>query len=153
MKKASIIFLKAVLVFTGILVLSLCIYLLPDLIQEDDLEFTFLLLGLYVSAIPFLIALYHGVKILSYIDKNTTFSESSVKSLKYIKYCALAVSVLYLADMPFIFYIAEQEDAPGVAALGFIFIFASFIVSVLAALLERLVKDAIEIKSENDLTI
>jgi hypothetical protein len=55
--------------------------------------------------------------------------------------------------MPYIFYVADRDDAPGVSVIGFIIIFASFVIAVFAAVLERLLQNAIEIKSENDLTV
>ncbi|WP_219914085.1 DUF2975 domain-containing protein, partial [Bacillus paranthracis] len=37
--------------------------------------------------------------------------------------------------------------------IGMIIIFASMVIAVFAAVLQRLLKDAIDIKSENDLTV
>ena len=68
---------------------------------------------MYVSAIPFYVALYQAFKLLSYIDKNQAFSELSVRALKNIKICAITISGLYVVVMPFVFIIAEIDDAPG----------------------------------------
>ena len=57
---------------------------------------------MYVSVIPFFVALYQAFKLLSYIDKNQAFSELSVKALKNIKYCAITISILYVVIMPFV---------------------------------------------------
>jgi hypothetical protein len=108
---------------------------------------------MYVSAIPFFIALYQAFKLLSYIDKNKAFSEISVKALKNIKYCAITISGLYVVGMPFFYILAELDDAPGVILIGMLFIFASMVIAVFAAVLQRLLQEAIDIKSENDLTI
>ncbi len=48
---------------------------------------------------------------------------------------------------------AERDDAPGIIIIGMIMIFASLVIAVFAAVLQRLLKDAIDIKSENDLTV
>jgi len=112
-----------------------------------------ILLGMYVPAIPFFIALYQAWKLLSYIDKNKAFSDLSVKALKNIKYCAITISALYAAGIPYIFYVADKDDAPGVAAMGLVIIFASVVIAAFAALLQKLLQNAIEIKSENDLTV
>lgn len=105
------------------------------------------------TAIPYYFALYQTFKLLNYIDKNNAFSELSVQALKNIKYSALAISVLYVLGMPLFYLVAERDDAPGIIIIGMIMIFASMVIAVFAAVLQRLLKDAIDIKSENDLTV
>ncbi len=108
---------------------------------------------MYATAIPFFFALYQAFKLLSYIDKNKAFSELSVKALKNIKYCAITISILYAVGMPFFYLIAEEDDAPGLIVIGLVIIFASMVIAVFAAVLQKLLKEAIDIKSENDLTV
>ncbi len=108
---------------------------------------------LYVTAIPFYFALYQGFKLLSYIDKNKAFSGLSVRALKNIKYCAVTISIFYAAGMPVFYLMAEIDDAPGIIVIGLIIIFASMVIAVFAAVLQKLLKEAIDIKSENDLTV
>jgi len=55
--------------------------------------------------------------------------------------------------MPYIIYVADKDDAPGAVMLGLVFIFAPLITSVFAAVLEKLLQKALDIKSENDLTV
>ena len=156
MKKGSTFFLKGVIFFIGIAVLILCVFVLPRGIRAEmsgDFDYGFIFLGMYVTAIPFFIGLYQAFKLLNYIDKNEAFSESSITALKYIKYCAGTISGLYALGMPYIFYVADRDDAPGVAAIGFVIIFASLVVSVFAAVLQKLLRSAMDIKSENELTV
>src|SRR3989344_284893 len=108
MKRGSTLFLRAVLVLMALVALAVCIFALPSIYQGVPKEYavTVSLLnlcigGLYLSAIPFFIALYQAFRLLNFIDKNTAFSVSSVNALKYIKYCAIAISVLYAAGIPF----------------------------------------------------
>ena len=108
---------------------------------------------MYVSVIPFFIALYQAFKLLSYIDKNQSFSELSVTSLKKIKFCAITISGLYVVIMPFVFLVADLDDAPGLIIIGMVPVFASMVIAVFAAVLQRLLQEAIHIKSENDLTV
>ena len=63
------------------------------------------------------------------------------------------MSILYLASMPILFQIADADDAPGVIGFGMLFAAAPIVVAVFAAVLEKLVRNAIDIKSENDLTV
>jgi hypothetical protein len=103
--------------------------------------------------IPFFFALYQALKLLSYIDKNKAFSQISVKALVNIKYCAITIGIIYAVLIPLVFPIADADDAPGLMGFPVIFIFASSVVGVFAAVLQRLLQDAIDIKSENDLTV
>ena len=48
---------------------------------------------------------------------------------------------------------AEVDDAPGLAVVGMVPIFASLVIAVFAAVLQRLLKEAIDIKEENDLIV
>jgi len=150
MKQGSTLFLKGVVVLMGIIVLALCVFVLPAGIRSDSVGYRPILLGMYVPAVPFFIALYQAFKLLGYIDKNIAFSDLSVKSLRYIKYCGAAISAMYAVGMPYIFVVADRDDAPGVILIGLVFTFAPLMVAVIAAVLEKTFQDAISIKSEND---
>ncbi|KOA20854.1 hypothetical protein CLHOM_09970 [Clostridium homopropionicum DSM 5847] len=150
MKHGSTLFLKIFVILIGIPVLALCIFWLPGFVNY--LHFL-ILMGVYVAAITYFFALYQALKLLSYIDKNKAFSELSVKALKNIKYCAVTISIVYTVLIPFLFPIADADDAPGLVGIPVIIIFASIVIAVFAAVLQRLLKEAIDIKSENDLTV
>ncbi|AWK52174.1 DUF2975 domain-containing protein [Clostridium beijerinckii] len=150
MKRCSTIFLKIAVILIGIPVLALCIFWLPGFVNY--LHYA-ILIGVYATAITFFFALYQALKLLSYIDKNKAFSELSVNALKYIKYCANTISIIYTVLVPFLFPIADADDAPGLVGIPIIIIFASIAIAVFAAVLQRLLQDAIDIKSENDLTV
>ncbi|MDH4421498.1 MULTISPECIES: DUF2975 domain-containing protein [Bacillus] len=160
MKQGSTLFLKTVVILIGIPVLAMCIFLVPKIgnfaaeLYPDIAFIKYLVfINLYATAIPFYYALYQAFKLLSYIDKNNAFSELSVSALKNIKNCALTISVLYVLGMPLFYLIAERDDAPGFIIIGMIMILASMVIAVFAAVLQRLLQDAIDIKSENDLTV
>ena len=154
MKLGSTLFLKAVVMMIGLIVLAICAIALPAGIASDKTGYYWpILAGLYVPAVPFFFALYQAIRLLDYIDQGKAFSPDSVSTLKYIKYCALAISALFAAGMPYIFYAADRDDAPGVAMIGFVIIGASFIIATFAAVLQKLIQGAVDIKSENDLTV
>ena len=160
MKQASTLFLKITLIVVGGSTLAFCIFAIPSISKGVGTEWPDLaylkypiLIGGDLTAIPFFIALYQAFKLLTYIDKNTAFSEASVKALKYIKYCGIAMSVLYLAGMPILIQIADADDAPGAVGFGMLFAVAPLVVSVFAAVLQKLLQNAIDIKSENDLIV
>lgn len=154
MKQGSTLFLRAVVYLIGLTALGLCVFALPAGIMSDETGgYYLILLGMYVTAVPFFIALFQTLKLLHYIDTKKAFSILSVNALKYIKYCAITISGLYVAGMPYIFYVADTDDAPGVVVIGLGIIGASFTIGIFAAVLQRILRDAIAIKSENDLTV
>lgn len=154
MKQGSTNILRGVLIIIGLIVLAFCTVALPLGITTDKTGYYRpLLIGLYVPAVPFFVALFQAWKLLGYIDKNKPFSDLSLEALKKIKYCAITISSLFAVGMPYIFWVADRDDAPGVAAIGFIIIFASGVIATFAAVLKKLIQNAKEIKSENDLTV
>lgn len=154
MKQHSTLFLKFVICLFGIAVLLLCVFVLPNAIMSGKAGgYLPILFGMYIPAIPFFIGLYQGMKLLSYIDKNKVFSLASVNALRYIKYCAFTISALYATGMPYIFNVAQRDDAPGVVAIGFVFVFASLVVGTAAAVFQSLLQNVVHIKLENDLTV
>ncbi|MCM3671764.1 DUF2975 domain-containing protein [Mesobacillus maritimus] len=163
MKRSSTLFLKVAVLFIGIPVLAACLFLFPQIADEAnesaergaDLAFAVyaMLMVMYVSAVPFYFALYQSFNLLSYIDKNQAFSQMSVRALKNIKKCAIFISGLYVVALPFVAMLAQVEDAPGLLIVGMVPIFASMVIAVFAAVLQRLLHEAIEIKSENELIV
>lgn len=163
MKRSSTLFLRLAVFLIGAPVLALCVFLLPEIayfaIQEamNGAWLGYVILGvlvlMYGSAIPFYLALYQTLKLLGYIDKNESFSEMSVIALKKIKIYAIIISGLYVAALPGIYFIAQWDDAPGLILIGMVVSGASLVIAVFAAVLKRLLEEAIEVKSENDLTV
>ncbi|MNW57169.1 hypothetical protein D3C74_349490 [compost metagenome] len=160
MERGTTLFLKAAVILMGIPVLALCIFAVPEIagfaaeLYPDMTFIKYLVLSdLYASAVPFYIALYQAFRLLGYIDKNKAFSELSVRVLKNIKYCAIVISGLYVAGLPLFYLMAEKDDAPGIIVIGLVIIFASLVIAVFAAVLQKLLKEAIELKIENDLTV
>jgi len=108
---------------------------------------------MYITAIPFFVGLYQGIKLLGYVDKNKAFSNDSIKALGIIKYCGIIIGVLYGLGMPYIFNVAQQDDAPGVVLIGLVFTFAPITMAIIATVLQRVLSNAIALKSENDLIV
>lgn len=160
MEKVTTLFLKIAVILLGIPVLALCIFLVPELANLAAKmlpEFAFIKYLVFTvldaSAIPFYFALYLAFKLLRYIDKNIAFSSLSVKALKKIKYCAITISILHVLVWPLFFIFAELDDAPGVIIVGLVVPFTSMVIAVFTAVLQKLLQEAINIKSENDLTV
>ena len=152
--------LKIAVVMLGIPVAALSVLLLPWIAKdasESSIRMAYVIYGIlilmYISVVPFFAALYQGFRLLGYIDSNKAFSELSLKSIQKIRSCAAAISIIYLFAMPLFYIVAEIDDAPGVILVGMIFVFAPLSVAVFAAILKKLLKNAIDLKNDNELTI
>lgn len=161
MKRGSTLFLRLAIIVIGLVALLFCVFLVPSL-GSDVIEMwpalhyiRYVIMAVsYLSVIPFFIILIQGWRLLNFIDKNTAFSQSSVKALSYIKYSAVAIGVLYAIYVPSLFYpLAQADDAPGLIIFGMIIAGTPFVFAVFTAVLKRLLQNAIEFKSENELTV
>src|SRR3989338_1773901 len=160
MKKGSTIFLQLFIVFIGIGTLALLLWE-PNLegrnVHATLFEVYFkdqFLAYAYASSIPFFIALYQAFTLLGYIGQNKVFSPNSVRALRTIKYCALATAGLIVAGVAYIIItISGKDDIAGDVAMGVVTTFASIVIATAAAVFERLLQSAVDMKSENDLTV
>ncbi|QHT60932.1 DUF2975 domain-containing protein [Paenibacillus lycopersici] len=158
MERGTTLLLKATVCLLALPVLAVCLVGLPLFARNaSDLYPAYWLYPLiviaYASAIPYFMALYQSFKLLIFIDRNDAFSDGSVLALRKIKLFAIAIAVLFTASLPFLYFIADQDDAPGLIIIGMVIIFASIIIAAFAAVLQKLLQNAIAIKSENDLTV
>jgi hypothetical protein len=160
MKRSSTIFLQVVIVLIGIGALALMLW--EPHIEGRNAHATLFqiyfndpfLAYAYFASISFFAALYQAFKLLGYIGKNNVFSLNSVKALRTIKYCAISL-VGFIAGAEAYLFIAVRgkDDIAGGVAIGLVMIFASVVIAAAAAVFERLLQSAVDIKSENDLTV
>lgn len=160
MKRSSTIFLQAVIVLIGIGALALLLWE-PHLegvnanattlaqIYFDD---PFLIL-VYLGSIPFFVALYQAFKVLGYAGRNKVFSPAAVKALRLIKYCAIVIIGFVVVEEIFIILNHGDDDAAGAISMGMLITFGSIVIATAAAMFERILQKAVEIKLENDLTV
>jgi hypothetical protein len=160
MKNGTTFFLKAALVVMGLPILALCIFIVPQIGQfaaELYPEMAFLqyaiMAQLYATTIPFYFALYQAYQLLRLMDRQMAFSDLSVSALKKIKWSAALICCLHCLGLPLLFLLAERDDAPGLIVIGMVLVFASLVIAVFAAVLQVLLREAIAIKTENDLTV
>lgn len=165
MKRSSTIFLQVVIVLIGIVALIVMIRFPLTEGRAINLDLfsiysdPFIVFG-YLASIPFFVALYQAFKLLGYIGQNKVFSLDSVKALRIIKYCAIILSFLIMMAAIYIrlsygFHVQDmQDDDPaGFVAISIVATFISVVVATAAAVFERLLQNAVDIKSENDLTV
>lgn len=142
----------------GVGLLAFAIFYLPyfaNLAANYYKELAFLktpvMIFVYISAIPFYIALFQGYKICGTIIKSNPFSKENVKSFRIASISALSVSVLYFAGTGV--FALVKVDRP-IMYIIFILIGACALVfTLLCEVLSQLLKKAIEISEENELTV
>ena len=159
MKRISTIFLQVVIVLIGIVALAILIRFPLTEGRAENLDLLsiysdpFILYG-YAASITFFMALYKAFKLLRYIGQNKVFSSDSVKTLKSIKYCAIVLSILIVIAGLYIRLLHNKEDdSAGFLAMCIVTTFVSIVIATAAGIFEKLLQNAVDMKSENDLTI
>lgn len=161
MKRSSTIFLQIVIVLVGAGVLALLLW--EPQVEGRNAHATqfevyfqdpFLVL-VYTGSIPFFIALYQAFKVLGCVGQNKVFSPAVVKALRTIRYCALAIIGFVVVEELFILLMGHGDnDNPGAPIfMGLLIVFPSIVVATAAAMFERILQNAVDLKSENDLTV
>ena len=158
LKQGSTLFLKMVISLIGLVTLAGLIWFPQTEGRAANLDlFSIykdpLIIYSFIASIPFFVALYHGFKLLSYVDKNKVFSQSAVKAVRNIKYCAITLSGSIVLGILYIRLFADGEDAAGVTVVGMFTTFSCIVIATAAAVFERLLQNAVDIKLENDLTV
>ena len=158
MKRSSTIFLQVVIVLIGIGALALMLW--EPHIEGRNAHATLFeiyfkdpfLAYAYIGSIPFFVALYQAFKVLGYVGQNKTFSQATVKALGTIKYCAIAIIGFVVVGEIFIM-LGDSDDRAGGVFMGILITFGSIVIATAAAVFEQILQNAVDIKSENDLTV
>jgi hypothetical protein len=106
----------------------------------------------YVASIPFFAALYQAFKVLGYARQNKVFSQTAVKALRTIKFCAIAI-IGFVAGAEVFIMLHNSDDRAGGIFMGILITFGSIITATAATTFESILQNAVDIKSENDLTV
>lgn len=160
MKRASTIFLQVVIALVGIGVLAFML-LLPQTegrnVNATQFEIYFndpFLAYIYLASIPFFIAVYQAIRILGFARRDEIFFERSVRALRIIKYCAFLVALFFVgADAYIWIFVRGTDDIAGGVMMGAFVILVSAVIGTAAAVFERILQNAVDIKTENDLTV
>lgn len=157
MKRGSTLFLQVVIVLIGVGALAFLLW--EPHVEGVNAHATlfekyanFFVAYVYVASIPFFMGLYQAIKVLGYAGQNRVFSPEAVRTVRTIKYCTLsilgfvAVSVLFMIG-------GDKEDRPGGTFMRILVAFPSVVVGTAAAMFERILQNALDLKSENDLSV
>lgn len=158
MKPRSTIFLQTVIVLIGIGAVALMLW--EPQIEGRNAHATLFeiyfkdpfLAYAYVGSIPFFLALYQAFKVLGFAGQNQVFSQAAVNALRTIKFCAIAI-IGFVAVGEIFILLGDSDDRAGGVFMGILITFGSIVIATAAAMFERILQNAVDIKSENDLTV
>ena len=158
MKRCSTFFLKVVLLLIAIGALAGMIWFPQTEGRATNLDLISIytdpfIIYIYIASTPFLIGLYQAFRLLNLIDANKAFSQGAVNTLKNMKFASLSlIGFIALAEF-YIRFFAHGDDPAGPTALGILASFAAIVIATAAAVFQKLLQNAVDIKSENDLTV
>src|SRR3977135_1464563 len=120
MKRGPTMFLLIVVVLIGIGALSLMLW--EPHIEGRNAHATLFeiyfkdpfLAYAYTGSIPFFVALYQAFRALGYMGRNKAFSQATVKALRTIKLCAIAIIGFVAVGEMFILLGTSDDRAGGV---------------------------------------
>lgn len=158
MKRSSTIFLQVVIVLIGVGALALMLW--EPHIEGRNAHATLFeiyfkdpfLAYAYIASIPFFVAVYQAFKVLGYIGQDKAFSQAAVKALRTIKFCAIAI-IGFVAVGEIFIMLGNSDDRPGGVFMGILITFGSVVIATAAAMFERILQNAVDIKSENELIV
>jgi hypothetical protein len=160
MRKGSTIFLQLVIVLIGIG--SLVLLLWEPHLEGRNAHATLFqiyfkdpfLAYVYTGSIAYFVALHQAFKLLGYVGRGEVFSQRLVRALRTIKYCAMILAGFLLGAEAYFFIVMRgKDDIAGGVMMGLLLIFVSAVVATAAAIFEKTLQSAVELKSENDLTV
>jgi hypothetical protein len=158
MKKGSTLFLKVVILLIAIGVLAGLIWFPQTEGRATNLDLISIytdpfIIYIYIGSIPFFVGLYQVFKLLNFIDANKAFSQGAVNTLRNMKFASLSlIGFIALAEL-YIRFFAHGDDPAGPTALGILASFALAVIATAAAVFQKLLQNAVDLKSENDLTV
>ena len=75
-----------------------------------------------------------------------------MKALRTIRLCALAM-IGFVAGAEILILMADSDDRAGGVFMGVLIAFGSIVIATAAATFERILQSALDLKSENELTV
>jgi hypothetical protein len=158
MKKTSTLFLKLITSLVALAVFAALILFPRTEGRAANLDLIGiytdpLIMYIYFASIPFFVGMYQATKLLSLIDSNRAFSQQAVDTLKKMKLASLSlIGLITLAGLYLRLYV-RGEDLAGPTMLGIVLVLAFGVIATAAGVFQKLFQNAVDLKSENDLTI
>jgi hypothetical protein len=100
----------------------------------------------YLASVPFFVALYQAFKILEHIGQNQAFSQSTLKALRTIRNCALAL-IGFVAIGELFIILGSSDDRAGGVFIGVLIAFGSAVIATAATMFERILQNATDMRA------
>ena len=147
--RSATIFLQVVIVLIGIGVFALMLWE-PHLEGRNAHATLFqiyfndpFLAYAYIASISFFVALYQAFKVLGYARQNMVFSQATVKAMRTIKYCAMAIVGFVAVGEIFIVF-GSSDDRAGGVFIGILIAGAAVVIAAAARMFELILQGAVE---------
>ncbi|MDZ4407630.1 DUF2975 domain-containing protein [Bacillus cereus] len=138
--------------------LFLCVYIGPEIakgfiLNSESLKVLYkpLVVFIWITGIPFFIALVFGWQICSGIPIDQVFTVENANRLKIISILSMIEGILYVVALCYLFIVGSYHT--NVLIVLLLLLFFAVVSAIFTSLLSYLVRKASEIKENNDLTI
>jgi hypothetical protein len=158
MKKGSTLFLRFVLCLIAIGTLAGMLWFPQTEGRAANLDLISiytdpLIIFVYIASIAFFVGLYQAFKLLNFIDANKVFTKGAVNTLKNMKFASLILIGFIVSAVLFIHFFEQGDDPAGPTTLGIILSFTAAVIATATAVFQKILQNAVDMKSENDLTV
>lgn len=114
---------------------------------------TLFILVLYLILLVTLLLNFFLLRLVKTFPSKETFTKKSLKLSSKIRSCLLCITILAFGILPKFYQIADMSDSPGILLIAFVLLFIPFFIYILSSILIDLLKQAIYLKNDYDLTV
>lgn len=114
---------------------------------------TLFILVLYLILLVTLLLNFFLLRLVKTFPSKETFTKKSLKLISKIRSCLLCITILAFGILPKFYQIADMSDSPGILLIAFVLLFIPFFIYILSSILIDLLKQAIYLKIDYDLTV
>lgn len=150
--------LRNIVIFIGVISLLFLLVVIPSLgkyatLLNPDLHYIYYpcLIFIWITGVPFYFGLWNCLMICGEISNDNSFSMKNTTHLKNISKLALLECILYFIGSFILFTLNLLH--PGILLITFVIIVMSIGISVGFRVLSHILEKAIDIQTENELTI
>lgn len=140
MDRLPIFILKTAVICLAIFGIFTIRYLMIPIFGTDDLAgYRPILIGVLISAIPYYSVLISAYRLLFLIDHGQVNTSIFVNALDRITFASAFVSLGYILGLPYIYLVANRDDAPGIILIALVIIALALTVASVARLCRGLI--------------
>lgn len=114
---------------------------------------TLFILVLYLILLVTLLLNFFLLRLVKTFPSKETFTKKSLKLSSKIRSCLLCITILAFGILPKFYQIADMSDSPGILLIAFVLLFIPFFIYILSSILIDLLKQAIYLKNDYNLTV